>query len=263
MSLLDKLVFNYRYLSRQNYPVRSLFAYLLSKLRLSWLIYYKRNGAIYQLRSSGLARLLWSEPGLFLDGERFLATITRPGDTVVDVGANIGVLSLLLSSLLGSSGFVLAIEAHPRTYRALAKNLKLNHASNVNSLNIAVGPEAGTLRFSDRLDDEWNRVDVDSGTLEVEVKPLDMLCDHIPCVDILKIDVEGFELNVLKGAIGVLSRTDCVLLECWSFHTEAFGYTPDDLIRFMHHEFPHGYRLEEDDTGVTLIPLEHLQRTES
>jgi len=263
MSLLVKVAFNCRHLSRQKHPVRSMFAYALSKARLSWLIHYKRNGLTYQLRSSGLSRLLWSEPGLLLDGEQFLSTVSRTGDTVVDVGANIGVLSLLVSRILGPSGFVLAIEAHPRTYLALVKSLKMNHVSNVKPLNIAVGSEAGILRFSDRLDDDWNRVDANFGTLEVEVKPLDALCEDMLHIDILKIDVEGFELNVLQGAIRVLSRTDCVLLECWSAHTEAFGYTPDDLIQFMRREFSYGYRLDEDDATISLTSLAHVQRTET
>jgi len=167
----------------------------------------------------------------------------RPGDTVIDVGANIGVLSLLASRLVGPSGRVLAIEAHPRTYAALLNNLKRNPATNVSQVNIAVGPEPGTVRFSDRQDDDWNKVEHDSGTLEVEVKPLDDVCAGYNHIDVLKIDVEGFELQVLKGATEVLERTDCVLLECWSEHTKGFGYTPNDLITLMQRASFHGYWL--------------------
>jgi hypothetical protein len=116
MSLLDKVAFNWKHLSQQNHPVRSMLAYVLSKARLSSLIRYRRNGSIFQLRSAGLARILWADPDFVLDGELFLSTVFRPGDTVIDVGANIGVLSLLASRLVGPSGRVLAIEAHPRTY---------------------------------------------------------------------------------------------------------------------------------------------------
>jgi FkbM family methyltransferase len=146
---------------------------------------------------------------------------------------------------VGPSGCVLAIEAHPRTYLALLNNLKRNPATNVRPLSIAVGPEPGTVRFSDRLDDDWNKVDRDTGSLEVEVKPLDDVCDAYAHIDVLKIDVEGFELHVLKGSTNVLARTDCVLLECWSEHTRGFGYTPDDLISFMQRVSFYGYRLSE------------------
>ena len=261
MSLLDKVAFNWKYLSQQNHQVRSMLAYVLSKARLSSLIRYRRNGSILQLRSAGLARILWADPDFVLDGELFLSTVFRPGDTVIDVGANIGVLSLLASRLVGPSGRVLAIEAHPSTYLALLNNLKRNPATNVSPVNIAVGPELGTVRFSDRLDDDWNKVECDSGTLEVEVKPMDDVCAGYGHIDVLKIDVEGFELPVLKGATDVLARTDCVLHECWSEHTKGFGYTPNDLIALMHRASFHGYRLSEAEDEISLMPLGRLQRT--
>jgi len=206
-------------------------------------------------------RILWADPDFVLDGELFLSTVIRPGDIVVDVGANIGVLSLLASRLVGPSGCVLAIEAHPRTYLALLNNLKRNLATNVRPLSIAVGPEPGTVRFSDRLDDDWNKVDRDSGTMEVEVKPLDDVSDAYAHIDVLKIDVEGFELHVLKGSNNVLSRTACDLLECWSEHTRSFGYTPDDLIALMQRVCFDGYRLSETQPDILLTPLEACHRT--
>ncbi len=162
---------------------------------------------------------------------------------------------------MGPSGRVLAIEAHPRTYSALLDNLKRNPATNVSPVNIAVGPELGTVRFSDSLDDDWNKVEPDSGTLDVEVKPLDDVCTGFGHIDVLKIDVEGFELQVLEGASQVLARTDCVLLECWSEHTKGFGYRPDDLITLMQRASFHGYLLSEADNEISLMPLAELQRT--
>ena len=263
MSFLDKVAFNWKHLSQQNHPVLSMIAYVLAKARLSSLVRYQRNGSILQLRSAGLARILWADPDFVLDGEIFLSTVCRPGDTVVDVGANIGVLSLLASRLVGSAGSVFAIEAHPRTYLALLNNLKKNLTTNVKPLCIAVGPEPGTVRFSDRLDDDWNKVDGNSGSLEVEVKPLDDVCDDYAHIDVLKIDVEGFELHVLKGATKVLARTDCVLLECWSEHTRGFGYTPDQLIALMDRASFHGFRLSETQGSISLTPLANVHRTGS
>ena len=255
MSFLDKVSFTLRYFSQQNHPVRSVLAYALAKTGLSSLVRYRRNGSVFQLRPAGLARILWADPDFVLDGELFLTAVLRPEDTVVDVGANIGVLSLLASRLVGSSGCVVAIEAHPRTYRALMSNLERNHAKNVNAVNLAVGQEQGTVRFSDRLDDDWNKVDGDAGTLEVEAKPLDAVCESLAHVHVLKIDVEGFELYVLKGADQVLARTDCVLLECWGEHTRAFGYAPEDLINLMDCASFQGYRLVENQGKISLNPL--------
>ena len=261
MSFLDKVAFNWKHLSQQNHPVLSMIAYVLAKARLSSLVRYQRNGSILQLRSAGLARILWADPDFVLDGEMFLSTVFRPGDTVVDVGANIGVLSLLASRLVGSAGSVFAIEAHPRTYLALLNNLKKNLTTNVKSLCIAVGPEPGTVRFSDRLDDDWNKVDGNSGSLEVEVKPLDDVCDDYAHIDVLKIDVEGFELQVLKGEIDVFACADCVLLECLSEYTTGFGFASDDLIPLMQCASFHGFRFSAAYDENSLMPLGDLQHT--
>jgi hypothetical protein len=125
-----------------------------------------------------------------------------------------------------------------------------------------VGPEPGVVRFSDRLDDDWNKVDRDFGSLEVEVRPLDDVCQFYDHIDVLKIDVEGFELHVLKGATNVLARTDCVLLECWSEHTNSFNYIPEDLISFMLNASFHGFRLSETQSELSFTPLADVSHTE-
>jgi hypothetical protein len=89
------------------------------------------------------------------------------------------------------------------------------------------------------------------------------LCGKLAHIDVLTIDVEGFEHHVLKGATQVLARTDCVLLECWSDHTRGFGYTPDDLIAFMSRYSFIGYRLTENHGKVSLTPLLEVLRTGS
>ena len=79
------------------------------------------------------------------------------------------------------------------------------------------------------------------GALQVSVKPLDNVCRDLAHIDILKIDVEGFELHVPKGATQVLAKSDSILLECWSEHTRGFGDTPNDLIVMMHRYSSCGY----------------------
>jgi hypothetical protein len=75
MTLLDKLAFNWKHLSHQSYPARSIVAYVLTKARLSSLIRYRLNGLILQLSTAGLARLLSEDPDFVFDGELFLAQV--------------------------------------------------------------------------------------------------------------------------------------------------------------------------------------------
>ena len=98
--------------------------------------------------------------------------------------------------------------------RGGAENVKLNNLSNVALCNIAVGDTPGTVSFSDRHSDDQNSI-VTSGDLHVELTTLDQLVSGLDHVHLLKIDVEGYELAVLRGATAVLRRCDAVLIELW------------------------------------------------
>lgn len=262
MSIPAKIRFHLSYWSSQPRPVRAVTAYLLAKLGVARFISYQRNGSKIRMRSAGLARLHWAEPDRILDGEMFLSKILRKGDVVVDVGSNIGFLTLLSSRTVGSEGQVISIEAHPQTHQALLENLRLNRTGNVIPVNCAVGHAEGNVRFSDRPDDDWNRVEGTTGEIEVRQRRLDDVCESLERIDVLKIDVEGYELPVLQGSECVLQRTRCILLECWATHTEVYGYSPKEIIEFMQQRSFQGFVLHEWSDQVTLSRLsqDHEQR---
>jgi FkbM family methyltransferase len=199
--------------------------------------------------------MLWAEPSRTLDGEQFLTEFLKNADVMVDVGSNIGILSLLAAKAVGPEGRVIAIEAHPLTYRALLENLRLNGITNVSPVNCAVGREDGTVRFSDRIDDDWNKIDDKNGQIEVQQHKLDDVCAGLDHIDVLKIDVEGYELPVLEGGENMLKRTKCILLECWASHTEVFGYQPKDLVKFLEDRSFTGFALTESADSMFLSPL--------
>jgi len=250
---LSKVSFNLRHHARQPHPVRSLAADLLARAGWSGRFTFVHAGSRLRLRPAGLSRILWVEPGRELDGESFLRAFLRAGDGVVDVGANIGVHALLASRLVGESGRVLAIEAHPATFRALEDNLRLNARPNIDAVCAAAGPGRGRVRFSDRADDDWNQVG-SGGTLEVEQLPLDEIAAALPAVTLIKIDVEGYELPSLRGASALLARSQCVVLEYWHEHTRHFGYQLADLLALLGKFGFHAWSLEENQGRVTVTP---------
>lgn len=252
MTLFQKIAFHWQYWRKQPCPLRAVAAHLLAKAHLSTYFSYHRNGVSIRLREAGLARLLWVEPARICEGERFLGQFLRRGDVFVDVGANIGVLTLLAARKVGTEGKVIALEPHPKTFVALQKNLRINRASTVDVVNCAVGAEAGIVRLSDRPDDDWNRVDAETGTIEVEVRKLDDVCRGIGPVKALKIDVEGFELPVLRGAAELLKRTACLVLECWEDHTMRYAYTAEELLDFVIGSGFAGFQLIESVDCVLL-----------
>lgn len=259
MAVFKKICFNLRHFLSQPYPVRSLAAYLLIKIGLIHWITYSRHGSRIQFRSAGLARLLWEDPDHLLDGEILIPHLLRSGGVFVDVGANIGILSLQAARLVGTSGKVFAIEAHPGTFDALRVNLRMNWVTNVDAVNCAVGDRDGYIVMSDRADDDWNKVTESGEGVRVEVRCLDRILKECDVIDILKVDVEGYELPVLRGAGEVLNRTRCVLLECWDEHTSHFGYTPRDLLAFMLGLNFHGFVLDEvkDKPALRSLNLEN------
>jgi FkbM family methyltransferase len=130
--------------------------------------------------------------------------LVNPGDVVVDVGANIGFFTLLLSRLVGPDGRVIAFEPMPHALERLRAHLALNHCDNVTLRECAVGSTSGTARLylgprhhssiaSLQPREGAASVDVDSSTLDEALQ-------DVATVKCVKIDAEGWEPEVLAGA---------------------------------------------------------------
>jgi FkbM family methyltransferase len=134
-----------------------------------------------------------------------LLHLLRPSDLFIDVGANIGVYTVLASGVVGAR--TVSIEPIPPTYAELLVNIRLNDiADRVRSYNIGLGSTNDTLRFTPDLG-TCNHVVTDSDlagpTIGVPVRPLDdVVGDEVPTL--IKVDVEGWESEVLAGAQATL-----------------------------------------------------------
>ena len=138
------------------------------------------------------------------------------GEIVVDVGAHIGLYSLIAAKKVGPSGKVIAIEPDPENFRILRKNIVLNQSMNIDALECAAYSAKERLKlFLPELEQGrtiFNTVMQDRGKtsvsfLEVEANTLDNILEskNIKEVNWIKIDVEGAELEVLKGASKTLA----------------------------------------------------------
>lgn len=132
--------------------------------------------------------------------------ILSEGDLFVDVGANVGYHALLASQRVGHKGRVVAIEALPSTYQLLLRNLKLNDASNVRALNVAVSDRLAKIELYEvsrsnigAVTTLRSRSDVVLAT--VDACPLSELLasDELARLRLLKIDIEGAEPTVLNN----------------------------------------------------------------
>jgi len=180
-------------------------------------------------------RLISEEPDVVV-----LERYVRPGDVVLDVGANVGTYTLALSRLVGPRGRVIAIEPVPGTFGLLASSVAFAGLENVTLLNLAgsdrTGPIAMTVpRFASGLDNIYQAsVSADGGdALVVHACRLDDVLGELP-IAFAKIDVEGHEAQVLAGMFETLRRCrPRLLVECPSARSSellaALGYHSSSL----------------------------------
>jgi FkbM family methyltransferase len=166
----------------------------------------------------GLSTLLY---GAFEAPEtELLRALARPGSTAVDAGANVGVFTIPLALAVGEAGRVLAFEPSPETVRRLRENVRRNRLENVSVFDSALGAARGTTTLALADDAAYNSTmwSTPSSGASAQV-PLERLDDvwatlGRPQVSVLKVDVEGAEVDVLVGAVELLRTSrPAVLVE--------------------------------------------------
>jgi len=141
--------------------------------------------------------------------------LVEPGDVVFECGAHHGEVTILLSHCVGPDGKVISFEPVPRNAEIIRRQIELNDLTNVQLIPAAVGREAGHVSITDESNAQ---VSPKGGGVDVPVVRLDDYSDLMPTL--LKIDVEGFEAELLKGAPCVLNTRPKLSLE---IHTHALG----------------------------------------
>ena len=142
-----------------------------------------------------------------LEKQKFFEKVVKKDDVVYDIGANVGFYTLLASELIGPNGRVFAFEPLPRNIFYLKKHIKLNKLNNIAIIEAAVSDKKGVLNFSEYESNATGRLGKE-GQLKVSSVVLDDLLKDgkILPPNVLKIDVEGAEAEVLKGAGDILSK---------------------------------------------------------
>lgn len=141
--------------------------------------------------------------------------ICKPGDIVVEVGANIGTHTMALAQMVGSDGWVYAFEPQRIVYHTLCANMAINSISNVDCFNMAAGATEGFVLIPEiRYDQPGNfgGIEVDKFKQGRQVRRVRLdNCIDVPHLRLLKIDVEGMEGEVIRGARKLIARHKPVL----------------------------------------------------
>ena len=168
----------------------------------------------------------------------YLSSILKKGDCFIDVGANIGLMSIYASEFVGDKGTVLAFEAHPKTARLLEANIEMNNLSNIQVCQYALGSSEGKTFIYDNW--QVNRggaslvvKTADSEAYEIDVHCLDYSLQTNLIPKALKIDVEGFEMEVLKGAVNTIRTFHPVLIIELSENRSNTYASSEELIDFV------------------------------
>lgn len=191
---------------------------------------------------------------------RIMQALVRPGDTVVDVGANIGYFSIVAARAAGPTGHVLAFEPVPRVRQSLQANLRLNDLPNVSVHSEALSAASGEATFylGPQLDTGLGslRALADGEEIRIRQVRFDDLWDGSRRVALVKIDVEGAELLVLEGMAECLARDRPeILLEVTDQYLRGLGSSAEALFTFL---TSRGYSFYEIPDNGPLIPVSTL-----
>jgi FkbM family methyltransferase len=154
----------------------------------------------------------------------------REGDTVVDVGAGVGEEAIVFSDLVGSSGRVISIEAHPETFSCLEETIRRSGLINVTPICVAVSDRDGIATIGSVDNHLANSIVGGAEGSEVPARSLDSLADELRIgpIALLKMNIEGAERLAVRGMSRLAQRTSNLCISCHDFVADRDG---NDLFR--------------------------------
>lgn len=173
-----------------------------------------RSRIVAAHKQCGVSALIYSQRLYNYNNMRLLQMLLKGGGDFLDIGANIGSFTLIASEQ--ERARVYAFEPHPETFRLLQRNVELNRRNNVSLFNVALGQREGQVFLTDEPGSAGNHIASHEGerTVAVPCNRADSICtQHGICPKYVKIDVEGFEYDVLKGFGAFLDAVDLLMIE--------------------------------------------------
>lgn len=152
----------------------------------------------------------------------FIKQNLKEGEVFFDIGANIGLMSIFASYCVGKTGSVFAFEANPETAKLLKFNINLNKINNINIIDKAVGNDIGKIKIYNnwavnRGGATLIKPEQETDSFDVDLIKIDAIEEYYSKdIKMIKIDVEGFEMDVLKGLEKILQKNNApkLIIEC-------------------------------------------------
>jgi FkbM family methyltransferase len=185
----------------------------------------------------------------------------KPGGIMLDIGANIAWYSIVLAKECRLK--VYAFEPHPFNFSMLSKNIRSNNADNIHPFQKAIADKEGRMKLHIYKSYNMGRHSlVNHGktgqfheveTISVDNFMLGQGLEHSP-VELFKIDIEGFEMAAMRGAVKTLSRTRFVFSEYSPAIMKSIGESPDEYIDLMQRLGFDGYFIQNE---TSVVPVSH------
>jgi len=206
--------------------------------------------SIYSSRDRYFYKNFIKSSSFYFEGPYELGEVKlRHGDFVVDVGANIGVFTVLASKIVGASGKVLAFEPAADARTVLEKNIRENKLTNVEIFPFALSDTDGTVEFAipNNIGDSSGYFKDGSLKQAAEQITLDNFVKNnkIKQVDFIKADIEGMERNLIKGAAETIKKFKPRTAIC-IYHREDDPSVIEELLK----EFVPGYKIKKTEAKL-------------
>ncbi len=159
---------------------------------------------------------------------------------IVFVGAHIGALLVPIALRSGSRDIV-ALEPSPHNHRLLSMNVALNGLSTISVHRVAAGDSEGTVRFTENRINSGNSRISETGEFEVHVSRLDSILAGLPQIDLLVMDIEGFEVRAMRGGLATLGKTKYFYAEYAPEQLQEQGGSPSEFIELIAERFTSMY----------------------
>ncbi len=200
--------------------------------------------------------------------ERTINDLLEPGDTAVDIGANVGYMTLVMARRVGERGRVTAFEPAPDNLALLERNMALNdYGDRAQVIGAAVGDQAGTLdlSFDPRLpgNASFHYAETNAArTVEVPVVTLDeTLPGQAP--RLIKIDVQGHEMAVFRGAENTIrSARPALIFEYDPKGARRAGWTLQHAVALLSEWAPYRFSRLDDEGGLPLDSFDEMSGAE-
>ena len=184
---------------------------------------------------------------------RFLAGHgLQPGALVFDLGAHQCLIAMLLGRQVGPNGLVIAVEANPHNADVAERNLELNHVSNVSVIHAMISSTIGTDRASASFNSSRDSSAIASDV--VSTLTIDDMARRLGLPNVIFMDIEGFEIEALKGAHETLQQPRTWFVELHGDEQlSRYGAANEDILRYFPREAYTAFVCEEDETAFRVL----------